>query len=121
MVYNEPRQPRWGFIYVMECEGFYKIGWSADPEQRLRAMQPCNPFQISLMGTVAAFDTQESIWHERFADRHVRGEWFRISQAETERVLQEPLAEVPRRFKRVFVRGPRTRRTALATEGVQGD
>lgn len=75
------RNPYKGYVYVLYCEGFTKIGLTTKPIQsRIKDIQAGNPFQIHLLGVIESDHIQdlESQLHEKFARFHVRNEWFKI-------------------------------------------
>lgn len=64
-------------IYVAWCDGFCKIGYTnKDPAERIRELQNGSPHTISLAAIGIGDQRTEQSWHEIFADKRVRGEWF---------------------------------------------
>lgn len=74
-------------VYVMECEGFYKIGYSANPEDRLINVQSQCPFPVRLVGYVSGDVRTEIYWQQLFAEKRVRGEWYKLAPDEVEMIL----------------------------------
>jgi hypothetical protein len=74
---------RKGWIYVVEGQGdLYKIGLTTrTPSKRLAEFTPKLPFPTTLLVTIPTDDviSHEKAIHERFADRRVNGEWFKLS------------------------------------------
>jgi hypothetical protein len=71
------------FVYVMVdgYTGYYKIGRSVKPSNREATMLS----QIPLLRLVQSWQsdkpsTDESFLHKRFADKHIRGEWFSLDE-----------------------------------------
>lgn len=91
MVYGKSyaAQPPSGFIYVMECAGFYKIGWSKVPRIRRSHLQTANPLPVTLVGVVEGSMENEAEWHEFFTDKRVQGEWFALTQEDVSHVLHD--------------------------------
>lgn len=60
----------------------YKIGWSADPEDRIKQLgkgvQLVWAKQFSDAGTI------ERALHEHFANKHLYGEWFDLNESDIE-------------------------------------
>lgn len=56
--------------------GSVKIGWSEDPQSRLRALQTANETELVLEGVLPVTESTERSLHARWADIHIRGEWF---------------------------------------------
>ena len=69
-----------GFIYVIRCGSFSKIGYSKNPKQRLRELQCANPFPLELAGTIPGSLATESKLHTEYRHKHVRNEWFDLSE-----------------------------------------
>ena len=79
-----------GYVYVIECEGLYKIGWSKwGPRSRASQMQVGNPFELKVIGAIPGSRENEAEWHEVFASQRVRGEWFALSQQDIAYVLND--------------------------------
>lgn len=92
MVYDRTRagQPSEGFIYVMECAGYYKIGWTTySPKKRLIGVQVGSPLPVSLVGVIEGSQFIEAEWHEAFKDKRVRGEWFALTEEDIARILHD--------------------------------
>lgn len=71
-----------GYVYIISNgQGLYKIGWTGDHvEKRLRALQVGSPHRLEVVYTERSSDaeTLERQFHERFAAKHFRGEWFQL-------------------------------------------
>ena len=74
------------YIYAIGSEHFeaVKIGYSSNPKGRLYALQNANPFKLSLFGVWGPWKKSqikyvESIVHNLFNDKRLRGEWFDVS------------------------------------------
>jgi hypothetical protein len=67
-------------IYVVECEGYIKIGVANDVDARVLTLQTGCPFKIRLIRSFRsqnAHEEEEAI-HELLHRYHVRGEWFKV-------------------------------------------
>jgi hypothetical protein len=74
------------YIYLIRCQNFYKIGVANDVQSRLAQLSTGNPFPLELM---AAFGFEnanavETVFHQKFACRWQRGEWFSLNPPELE-------------------------------------
>ena len=75
---------RGGYVYMFKSGIFYKIGKTVDPIRRLGEIK----LQLPEGATpVHHFETDdpsgiEKYWHERFKDKRVGGEFFRLSSAD---------------------------------------
>lgn len=54
-----------------------KIGWADHPPHRLNELQPGNPHELRIIGTIPGGASREGKLHRRFAHLRIRGEWFR--------------------------------------------
>jgi len=69
-------------VYVAECQGLYKIGYSIRPTSRIASLQTATPFPVTLLGTIEGGKEVESWWHHHFKAKRVRGEWFALDAAD---------------------------------------
>lgn len=73
----------------------FKIGVAKNPHHRLSELQVSCPFDLVIFykrGRVKreqAFNYERSL-HALFRDKHQRGEWFRLEQADLQRVMRSP-------------------------------
>jgi len=68
-----------GYVYFFQSgeRGLVKIGFSADPTERIRALQTGSPYEIHFIGAVPARQALEKLFHVRFEHIRHQGEWFR--------------------------------------------
>ena len=84
-----------GTIYVLECQGFHKIGMTRKKavEQRCIELQIGNPFPLNILcySTVplAGMAYGESWLHHQFAGRRMHNEWFAVGGDEIQEALPE--------------------------------
>lgn len=81
------------YIYVMECEGYHKIGMSNTPKARRRNVQSGNPFPVNLVffgrpREGYARDLEGKLHWDYQEFRHT-GEWFLFPDGFAEDVLEE--------------------------------
>jgi Meiotically up-regulated gene 113 len=77
-----------GSVYIAKCQGYYKIGYTGgDPRKRIAELQTGNPFPVEYMGSISGSLEVEDALHERFAHKHVRGEWFALNDADLRDIL----------------------------------
>lgn len=87
----EKDSARWGAllnfatksVYVIKCENFYKIGWTAGSlNSRLDALQHANPFELSVQYVFADKEANflERELHKLFAHKRIRREWFALEK-----------------------------------------
>jgi len=76
-----PSQPK-GYVYVIKCESFFKVGKAENPKRRFMELQLANPFRLRLL---ASFPTEtpeqdEKAIHAALKSHWIRGEWFSLSE-----------------------------------------
>ncbi len=72
-----------GYVYLIFDSQFYKIGHTNKPiEQRLKEIQIGNPNELSLIKFYQTYEYKklEYMLHKRFSNRHIRGEWFNLTE-----------------------------------------
>lgn len=84
---------RAGFVYVIYLEDaaserFYKIGMAASFTARFDRHQCSSPFTICVACAyfVGNMRTEERLLHAEFADKRVRGEWFRLTDSDLDKI-----------------------------------
>ena len=70
------------FIYVVECEGNYKIGFSKDVKERMKQLETGAGAHIvrpnlTLITHFLGGLVEEQALHKQFAECRINGEWFR--------------------------------------------
>ena len=82
------------FVYFIAAHDFgqVKIGFSQDPEKRMRTLQTSVGCRLTLLGYVAGSIQDEHAWHARFDTKRVVGEWFEFD-AELEAAIRATLHE----------------------------
>lgn len=74
-----------GFVYLaMGHRGEYKIGRTNLVDRRVSELGTTSPVELKLMHEIKTDDPNgvEAYWHRRFADRRMRGEWFKLTAAD---------------------------------------
>ncbi len=80
-----------GYVYLVEGEGeIYKIGRTAQLEQRMSFFEIKLPFATQLVCAVQSDDivTLERQLHERYKDKHLNGEWFRLTEQDVKEIME---------------------------------
>jgi hypothetical protein len=78
-----------GYVYLVAGEGgVYKIGKTTQLDKRVNFFEIKLPFPIELVCVIPSDDISglERQMHKRFADKHVNGEWFKLTQQEVEEI-----------------------------------
>lgn len=71
-----------GYVYLLKCGEFYKIGFSATPRKRLRQLRTGSPFPITVeheLRTSFYRDIERRL-HLRFEAKRGEGEWFKLDE-----------------------------------------
>lgn len=79
-----------GFVYVIHAVGTnrVKIGYSADPANRLSELQTASPFPLDLVGTRPGTPDMERGLHRHLYKHHRVGEWFEIEPKQALRIVE---------------------------------
>lgn len=76
-----------GYVYLIQAaSGFYKIGRTANPKNRIRTFSVKLPFEVDylcLIKTKNMYKLEREL-HKRYEKKRVRGEWFKLSPADVE-------------------------------------
>lgn len=86
-----------GFVYGIfidtGVERLWKVGMAKSPVARLLSHQISLPFEarIGIAYYVPSMRQEERLLHVEFAAKRVRGEWFRLDQADLEFMAQRSL------------------------------
>ena len=69
-----------GYVYILESDGFIKIGIANDVQRRIKNLQCGNPHEIRLLNSVYSNDpsTVERVLHRRLDRYNIRLEWFKL-------------------------------------------
>jgi Meiotically Up-regulated Gene 113 (MUG113) protein len=81
---SKPKRPKRGFVYVIgmvEDATAVKIGFATDVDDRRSTLQTSSHHTLKVLAVVRGTRAMEKELHCRFASDHIRGEWFRRSEA----------------------------------------
>jgi hypothetical protein len=67
-------------VYVVRCGYRVKIGFTTKLAHRLYTLQTGNHRDLELLVSFPASRAIERDLHQKFADLHVRGEWFKLQK-----------------------------------------
>lgn len=65
-----------GFIYFLRCGEFVKIGYSKEPENRLRYFETGSPYDFEMLAVHPGSERDEAALHRLLAAYRHKGEWF---------------------------------------------
>jgi hypothetical protein len=72
-----------GFVYILKSDkGFYKIGRSSEPMNRIKTFNVRLPMHVSYEVLIKTSDMNklESHFHTQYAHKREAGEWFRLNR-----------------------------------------
>lgn len=75
---------RGGYIYILkdtEISGYYKIGKTTQPHERMKAFGVLLPFAVELIHVIQCDNANrvEAHLHQHYASKRQRGEWFNLT------------------------------------------
>ncbi len=70
------RRPTTFVYFVGGDDGPIKIGYSTNVKNRLAKIQNGCPFRVRVLATVRGSQSDEMVYHLRFAADRLHGEWF---------------------------------------------
>lgn len=112
-----------GFVYIANCGPYYKIGYSDNPVERMRAFQTGNPYPLNLVGCIAGEPDDEKHFHRLYSEKKVQGEWFDLDAQDIARILSsiqdKPIAKASGKPATVRPWGPPDLRKFSAREQAQ--
>lgn len=68
------------YLIVNKVENFCKIGFSNNPDARLKQLQTGNPYPLELISTIEGSIIDEKNLHNKFAHLSIQGEWFEYNE-----------------------------------------
>lgn len=79
------------YIYFIRKKGTdeVKIGISEAPANRLLQLQHASGTELEIVRTVPGHEGLEKRLHQHFADKRLKGEWFKIAQPEIDAVIKK--------------------------------
>lgn len=76
-----------GYVYLVSIEtGLYKIGLTTTVEGRMSGLSTGLPYELTLIHTIKCRDRFkiEKFFHDKFANKRVKGEWFNLDPEDVE-------------------------------------
>lgn len=71
-----------GYVYLIQFGKEYKIGNANNVERRFRELKTQMPYEGKIIHTISTGDPEgiEAYWHQYFADKRLKGEWFALTE-----------------------------------------
>jgi hypothetical protein len=82
---NSKSRTRAGYVYLLQSPtGYYKIGRTRDPSDRIKTFSVKLPFEVEYIIVISTFDMVklETDLHHKYANKRIEGEWFELSSAD---------------------------------------
>jgi len=78
------------YVYLINCQQFYKIGIANDVQSRLAQLATGNPFDLEVLAIFGFANASpvETALHQRFANTRKHGEWFSLSENDIQDFLK---------------------------------
>lgn len=83
---------REGYVYILQSDsGYYKIGRTTNPENRIKMFSVKMPFRVAFTLLIQTEDQYklEGALHRRFKDKRQDGEWFALHSRDIETLRKE--------------------------------
>lgn len=84
-------------IYIIECDGFMKVGLSVKPERRYKQIQTNCPHEVFLRHAEEIFvygsEGVEKAAHKILEEHHVRREWYSCPLQEAIEAVKKAISE----------------------------
>ena len=79
-----------GFLYLVRCNEFVKIGIAQDVSDRLATLQTGNPYPLTLLDSFEFPNALqvESGLHKKFKKFLVQGEWLKFNDEQVEQATE---------------------------------
>jgi len=80
------------YIYVTKADFGFKIGRTSRPDKRPLQVAGNCPIKLEVVVLLEVEDMRkaESRLHSHFAEKHLRGEWFALTEADIEFIRNYP-------------------------------
>jgi hypothetical protein len=71
---------RRSYVYFIQAYGGgpVKIGWTYNPERRLKDLQSASPYKLVIRKIVSGTQRLEHYLHQRYESNRLEGEWFEV-------------------------------------------
>lgn len=86
----------WQCVYIAKSGKYGKIGIAFNPSARIESIQTGNPEEVILYAfyRIPNAKTEEEYLHDKFKDKHVRGEWFLLDNVDVDWITQRLFEKV---------------------------
>ena len=79
-----------GFVYIAKADKYFKIGCTKNPKNRILALDVKAPFPVKVVLLIPCEDMEETekTLHKTFANQHIRGEWFDLTDSHIQNITE---------------------------------
>lgn len=76
------KKSKFGYVYIIKCCSFYKIGITKNIKDRIRNYDTHNPKKTEYVHFEFFDDSEEveKILFDIFQDKRIKGEWFKLKR-----------------------------------------
>lgn len=80
-----------GYVYLLKSGPAYKIGRAREVDARIKQISPVLPYPVEVVHTIPSNNVvrAEAHYHQMFASKRLRGEWFDLSDADVWQLRSE--------------------------------
>ena len=81
-----------GFVYILQCHDYFKIGSAVDPKIRLSLLQTGCPYELFVLRIIPVgnmIERERDLQHA-FRYYHHRREWFKVPIRAIDRFMDTP-------------------------------
>lgn len=82
------------FLYLIKCDSSYKIGYAKNLWSRVNNIRCMNPSEVKLIASIGFHSLNsvkhtEEVIHNKLMRKHIRGEWFKLSDNDVKNIINE--------------------------------
>jgi len=88
---NNKEKKNIGYVYLIKCNKYYKIGKTFDINERFNAIKAGIPYRVYLWHyeVVHNMHAVESTLHRIYKTKRIKGEWFKLNDLDVFNVIRE--------------------------------
>lgn len=81
----------WSWVYILECQGAYKVGYATNPKHRQGLLQTGNPYNVNFVYARRFLNARsiEGAVHILYSPCKIRGEWFALTETQLQDIIEK--------------------------------